>query len=308
MQTLPHPLDMLSNDEELPVTLEENQICFVIAPIDEPGSEVRIRSDQILKHLIRPAMVECGFATTLRADEIDEPGMITSQVIQHVTEDALVVADLTGQNPNVFYELALRHAIRKPIVQIAESGERIPFDVHGQRTIFVDHKNLDSVDSAKSSIVEQVKSFEESGTEADTPISMSLDLQYLRQSNNPEQRSLADILSELSSISNTMSRMSEVSDMNHARLEASIMRMMEEASGMARRRPRQSQIPPSVLIDMVHSRLGSREDGLPIALSLLRQDAPWLYEVGMDTYRSHATEITSQNNHRLRAEREGSTR
>ena len=40
--------------------------------------------------------------------------MITSQVLQHVTEDALVVADLTGRNPNVFYELALRHAIRKP--------------------------------------------------------------------------------------------------------------------------------------------------------------------------------------------------
>ena len=77
--------------------------CFVIAPIGEPESETRKRSDQILKHVISPAAIECGYSTT-RADQISEPGMITSQVIQHVVDDPLVVADLTERNPNVFYE------------------------------------------------------------------------------------------------------------------------------------------------------------------------------------------------------------
>lgn len=148
-----------------------SKTCFVIAPIDEPESEVRIRSDQILKHVIRPAVEECGYAKPVRADEIDEPGNITSQVIQRVTEDDLVVADLTDRNPNVFYELAIRHAIRRPFVQIAKAGERIPFDVYGQRTIFIDHTNLDNVASAIASIVEQIKSFEEKDAQVETPIS-----------------------------------------------------------------------------------------------------------------------------------------
>jgi hypothetical protein len=76
--------------------------CFFIAPIGLEGSDVRVRSDQVLKHIVAPAARECGY-DTIRADQISEPGIITSQVIQHVVEDPLVVADLTDRNPNVFY-------------------------------------------------------------------------------------------------------------------------------------------------------------------------------------------------------------
>src|SRR5262245_29205679 len=88
----------------------ETKTCFVIAPIGEQDSVVRKRSDQIFKYLIGPAAQECGY-TALRADQIAEPGIITTQVIQHIVDDPLVVADLTGRNPNVFYELAIRHAL-----------------------------------------------------------------------------------------------------------------------------------------------------------------------------------------------------
>lgn len=86
--------------------------CFVIAPIGEPGSETRRRSDQILNHVIKPVAKQAGYAA-VRADEEGEPGLITHQVIQHLLDDPLVIADLTGRNPNVFYELAIRHAINK---------------------------------------------------------------------------------------------------------------------------------------------------------------------------------------------------
>lgn len=173
--------------------------CFVIAPIGEAESETRKRSDQILKHVITPALKECGYKPT-RADIISEPGMITSQVIQHIVDDPLVIADLTERNPNVFYELAIRHAIRKPLVQIIKKGEQIPFDVAGTRTIHVDHHDLDSVESAKTEIIAQVKSIEANPSLVETPISVSLDLQLLRQSDNPEQRSLADVLSVITEL------------------------------------------------------------------------------------------------------------
>lgn len=173
--------------------------CFVIAPIGEAGSDIRKRSDQVLKHVIVPAVETCGYIA-LRADQISEPGMITSQVIQHIVDDPLVIADLTGWNPNVFYELAIRHALRKPLIQMIKRGEQIPFDVAGTRTIYVDHKDLDSVEEAKEEIGKQIKALERDPANIETPISVSLDLQLLRQSENPEQRSLGDLLAVITEL------------------------------------------------------------------------------------------------------------
>jgi hypothetical protein len=176
-----------------------DKTCFVIAPIGEKGSEIRKRSDQIFKHIITPVAEECDY-DPLRADQISEPGMITSQVIQHIVNDPLVIADLSGRNPNVFYELALRHALRKPLVQIIKSGEEIPFDVAGTRTIPVDRHDLDSVETAKEEIAKQIKAIEEKPADIETPISVSIDLQNLKQSENLEQRSLGDLITVVTEI------------------------------------------------------------------------------------------------------------
>lgn len=181
-------------------TLSEKKKCFVISPIGEEGSEVRRRADQILRHVVSPAAEACGFET-VRADQIAEPGLITTQIIQHIIDDPLVIADLTGSNPNVFYELAVRHAIRKPLVQIIQKNEKIPFDVAGMRTIPVDHKDLDSVQEAKSEIEKQIKAvLKRKPEDIESPISVSVELQSLRQSDNPEERSLAEFVSAISDL------------------------------------------------------------------------------------------------------------
>lgn len=185
-----------------------DKTCFVIAPIGNPDSKTRKRSDQVFKHVISPAATECGYGP-IRADQIAEPGLITTQVIQYVVDSPLVIADLTERNPNVFYELALRHAIRKPFVQLIKAGEQIPFDVAGTRTITFDHQDLDSAEEAKSEIIRQIKFLEDSSSEIQTPISVSLDLQLLRESENPEHRSFADILSSLAGISRTLSSLEQ---------------------------------------------------------------------------------------------------
>ena len=175
---------------------EKQKVCFVIAPIGEEGSEIRRRSDQVLNHIITPAAKDCGYET-IRADTISEPGIITSQVIQHLIDDALVIADLTGRNPNVFYELAIRHAVRKPIVQLIQIGEPIPFDVAQSRTIQVDHHDLDSVAKCRGELTKHINKVEKDPTDVDTPISVAIDIQSLRQSENPLEKSSAEIISML---------------------------------------------------------------------------------------------------------------
>jgi hypothetical protein len=78
----------------------------------------------------------------VRADAIDTPGMITRQVMEYLIRSRLVIADLSFHNPNVFYELCLRHAVRLPIVQIIRHGDRIPFDVHQMRTVVIDNRDI----------------------------------------------------------------------------------------------------------------------------------------------------------------------
>lgn len=179
--------------------------CFVISPIGELESETRRRSDQVLRHIITPAVKECGYEP-IRADQISEPGLITRQVIQHIIDSPLVIADLTERNPNVFYELAVRHAIRKPLVQIIQKGEQIPFDVAGTRTIQVDYRDLDSVEKTRSDIVNQIHAIEKDPLSVDSPISMSLDLQFLKRSDDPGERSLVDLVDMVTEIHSTVKR------------------------------------------------------------------------------------------------------
>lgn len=61
---------------------------------------------------------------------------IGNQIVRRIISDDLVVANLTGNNPNVMYELAIRHMTAKPIVTICENGTILPFDIKDSRTIF----------------------------------------------------------------------------------------------------------------------------------------------------------------------------
>ena len=186
----------------------KDPLCFVIAPIGDEGTETRRRSDQVLKHIVAPAAKDCGY-DTIRADKISEPGIITSQVIQHLVEDELVIADLTGRNPNVFYELAIRHVVRKPVVQVIQVGESIPFDVAATRTIQVDHRDLDSAARCREELVKQIHSAEKDPKDVDTPISVAIDLQSLRRSDNPLEKSNAEIISMLQELKSSVNDISD---------------------------------------------------------------------------------------------------
>ena len=179
--------------------MAQEKICFVIAPIGDETSEIRKRSDQIFKHVIEPITRSLGY-TAVRADHLSKPGSITTQIVDQIMNAPLVVADLTGHNANVLYELAIRHIMRKPVVQIIQSGEGLPFDVAAQRTISIDHRDLDSVEAAKIEMSKQITAVEKDPTQVDSPISMAIDLEKMRSSPNPSDSTLVEIVSLLKEI------------------------------------------------------------------------------------------------------------
>jgi hypothetical protein len=110
-----------------------SNVCFYVSPIGDEDSEERQHADLFMGALLEPVLGEFHLEL-VRADQIAKAGLITAQVIEHIVNCPLVVADLSYHNPNVFYEIALRHAVRKPIVQVTgEHVVKVIGDVHSRR-------------------------------------------------------------------------------------------------------------------------------------------------------------------------------
>ncbi len=147
---------------------QTKKVLFIICPIKEEGSPPRKRSDQLMRHIIKPVADEKY--EVIRSDKDSTPGRIDRQIINHLRNDALVVCDLTDHNANVLYELAIRHAVRKPVVLMGEKDTRPPFDLYTQRVISYDLTDPDKITDSKEELKKQIDSIEESKFIVDTPI------------------------------------------------------------------------------------------------------------------------------------------
>jgi nucleoside 2-deoxyribosyltransferase len=116
-------------------TAVAGKTCFVITPIGDEGTATRRGIDGLLDAVIIPALSNLDLRVEV-AHRIFKSGSISNQVIERLLEADLVVANLTDLNPNVMYELAVRHAARKPVVIVADRTTRLPFDVATERTVF----------------------------------------------------------------------------------------------------------------------------------------------------------------------------
>jgi hypothetical protein len=149
--------------------------CFYISPIGQEDTEQRKHADFFLEYVVTPALREFNLEV-VRADQIGKPGMIGKQVLEHILKSRLVIADLSFHNPNVFYELCLRHVTRLPTVQIIRAAEGIPFDIEQYRTIKIDTKDLygflPKLQTYTSEIANQVRRALADADAVDNPISI----------------------------------------------------------------------------------------------------------------------------------------
>jgi hypothetical protein len=191
---------------------EDNKTCFIICPIGEENSSIRKRADDLLEFIITPCLTKHKYEP-IRADHISKPGMITNQIIRNVIDSDLVIADLFEFNPNVLYELAIRHVTRKPYIQLMERGKRLPFDIGDVRTIFFDIGDIRSVNVVITELEKQIKSIiEENLTEVESPISRVQDIKELLESRDPQKQSTAVILEQMSVLQSTINEMSRELD------------------------------------------------------------------------------------------------
>ena len=168
---------LLKQDDTKDDNVPYDKICFYITPIGEEGSEQRKHSDMLLECVVAPVLEEFGMKP-VRADRIDKPGIITNQILDYITKSKMVIADLSFHNPNVFYELAVRHMRGLPAIHLSRSSDNIPFDIGTFRTIILDMTDLytfvPQLETYKSQISSQLRNLLEANGEADNPISSYL--------------------------------------------------------------------------------------------------------------------------------------
>jgi CheY-like chemotaxis protein len=129
--------------EEVTAKFQTLQTCFVVMPIGsgEMYNEYLSRYENIIKPAIEGLKISSRQVyKSVRADFESQTGSITRTILDYLYNSEVVIADLSDLNPNVFYELGVRHSLRNKTILIAAKGTKPPFDVGDLRIIFYENK------------------------------------------------------------------------------------------------------------------------------------------------------------------------
>ena len=132
--------------------------AFVISPFGEPF-------DTYFTHVLKPALEDAGLYA-VRGDSLYRPTTIVDDIWQGIRDAKLLVAELTGRNPNVFYELGLAHAISKPVILLSESIEDVPFDLRSIRVLVYDKNHPDWGSRLRAALTKAIEEVLKSPTTA----------------------------------------------------------------------------------------------------------------------------------------------
>lgn len=149
--------------------------CFFICPIGDEGSETRRVSDIVLKYIVSPVCNEFGYEV-IRSDTEYTTNTINDDIFNHLDNDELAIADLTGNNPNVFYEAGYRKAKGLPLIHIAMEGTFLPFDIKTIRTYFYGI-DVDKADNAKESLRKVIGNISDEKIISITPNKIDFEIQ-----------------------------------------------------------------------------------------------------------------------------------
>lgn len=164
---------------------EKKKVCFIITPIGPTDSITRRKVNGLIDEVIEPVLSDLGYAVVV-SHRITDSGTMTAAIIRNVYHADLAIANLTGNNPNVMYEVALRHACAKPIIHITEDVSSLPFDINDQRTIeYMD--DMHGAHELKEKLYEMVKNISNDGP-VSNPITDALEKKNLV--NIPEESTI----------------------------------------------------------------------------------------------------------------------
>ncbi len=230
----------------------ETQDCFVIMPFggwfDDYYSSVYCTA------------IESAGLTPRRADDLYRPSAIVHDIWSYTKRCKVVLADLTGKNPNVFYELGLAHAIAKPAILVTESITDVPFDLRALRVLEYDKNDPAWGDSLRVKITTSLLEVLESPAQAVLPSFLDVNDTQPRIAVTEQQKELLEVRQELELVRRELRRGREFDASPQADVEYLLRRYIR--AGM----------PESEIIEKLSAR-GFRPSAIVHRLASVRADA-----------------------------------
>jgi|SRR5712664_2415723 hypothetical protein len=192
--------------------MAEKKLCFVVSPIGKADSEIRTHADWVLDGIIRPVMDKFPDFHVKRADDDPRPGQIDTHMIDDLLNADLVIADLSLLNPNVFYEIGIRHMAQKPVIHMQLASEDVPFDVSLYRAVKFSLAKHRDIDAAKSDLEKAVQAVLAEGYQVENPITRARGRIKLEEHATPDQRVILEELATLKSRLSQLDKSSRPSD------------------------------------------------------------------------------------------------
>lgn len=175
--------------------------CFMITPIGVAGSTTLKHADWVFRFL----KAECDdrSITLERADKMSGSPMITSRIFEALSTAEFCVADLTGLNANVFYELGVRHSFRLPVIHIAHVGTELPFDNAQHDTAFFDLSDCLSMEELSSTVGRQLDIKVDSDHPVSNPLTQALGSIEVSKSGDSSDQVIGQLLERVASLERT---------------------------------------------------------------------------------------------------------
>ena len=142
--------------------------CFVIMPFSRTQSCTKQGWAGIFKGIIKPAVEESGLGYECERS-VAERQNIVKGILEALNKANVVIADLTDNNPNVFYELGVRHTLTNRTILIAQGEEHIPFDLRPYPVTFY-NKSLTNIEEFKNDIRKKLEDIETNPERLDNPV------------------------------------------------------------------------------------------------------------------------------------------
>jgi len=125
------------------LVVDDVRTCFVIMPFRIKTDVARsdeVNFDRVYEDIIKRGVERLNneglVIKCIRSDEVERAGLIQERMIEYIADADVAVVDITSQNPNVFYELGVRHALRDRVtVLLRRKGTSNPFNIAGMTAI-----------------------------------------------------------------------------------------------------------------------------------------------------------------------------
>lgn len=153
--------------------MPDKPACFIIMPISDPKDYHPGHFGVVYQNFIKPACEQAGFRA-IRADDVNETNYIAVDILRKIVDADMAICDLSSRNPNVLYELGLRHAVGKPVSLIKDNETDWIFDIQGIRHIEYDAGlRIDKIQSSINLLADNIRTTYDARTNSSSSL-MSL--------------------------------------------------------------------------------------------------------------------------------------